>query len=281
MILNRSKEEQEELQAEAELFKEGGLEALLVKKKPIDSNSAKDSTISKTVTKPQTEHKNIEKIVENANYDEKEVLESEPKQKENDNIDQHQKVESSQEVLETAPASVANDAAKSEEASGSDEEDGASTKEKKPRYLKYQNILGNKIYKEQTARGGVKWFIGEDIDEDRFSEVGIVVDDNSKKMIKLAQMAEDYLSKHLSQKRDDNREKSNKHKGDKSNTEDSEEQRGKCHKNDSRQIEHDTKGSKEDENISSSDQFIVPEATEDEPNNGNSTTINEGEEVQL
>ncbi|MFA5158392.1 MAG: type IV secretion system DNA-binding domain-containing protein [Patescibacteria group bacterium] len=55
----------------------------------------------------------------------------------------------------------------------------------KPRYLKWQNIIGNKIYKEQTARGGVKWYVGQEISPEMFEEQGIVVDEKGDKMIDL------------------------------------------------------------------------------------------------
>ena len=58
--------------------------------------------------------------------------------------------------------------------------------ENKKRVLKYQNIIGDLVYKEQTARGGIKWYIGEPIEEDKLSESGIVINDNAKRMIELA-----------------------------------------------------------------------------------------------
>jgi len=58
-------------------------------------------------------------------------------------------------------------------------------KEKKPRLLKWQNIIGNKIYKEQTARGGVKWYVGAEINPAEFEEQGIAIDEKGKEMIAL------------------------------------------------------------------------------------------------
>jgi len=58
-------------------------------------------------------------------------------------------------------------------------------KEKKLRPLKWQNIIGDKIYKEQTARGGVKWYVGTEIDPNLFAEQGIVVDEKGKQMMEL------------------------------------------------------------------------------------------------
>jgi len=57
--------------------------------------------------------------------------------------------------------------------------------ERKPRLLKWQNIIADKIYKEQTARGGVKWYVGTDIDPNLFEEQGISIDENGQKMIDL------------------------------------------------------------------------------------------------
>lgn len=55
--------------------------------------------------------------------------------------------------------------------------------DKKPRFLKWQNMIGDKIYKEQTARGGVKWYVGQDISPEMFEEQGISIDESGKKMI--------------------------------------------------------------------------------------------------
>jgi len=62
-------------------------------------------------------------------------------------------------------------------------------REKKPRYLKWQNMVGDKIYKEQTARGGVKWFVGQKITPEMFIEQGISIDDSGKEMIKTMEKA--------------------------------------------------------------------------------------------
>ncbi|MDD3086630.1 MAG: hypothetical protein PHH45_01655, partial [Patescibacteria group bacterium] len=58
-------------------------------------------------------------------------------------------------------------------------------KEKKPRFLRWQNIIGDKIYKEQTARGGIKWFVGDKIDEETLQEQGIVIDEKGREMIEV------------------------------------------------------------------------------------------------
>lgn len=58
-------------------------------------------------------------------------------------------------------------------------------REKKLRPLKWQNIISDKIYKEQTARGGVKWYVGTKINPAEFADQGVVVDENGEKMMNL------------------------------------------------------------------------------------------------
>ncbi|MEI6144393.1 MAG: type IV secretion system DNA-binding domain-containing protein, partial [Candidatus Berkelbacteria bacterium] len=62
-------------------------------------------------------------------------------------------------------------------------------KERKARFLKWQNIIGDKIYKEQTARGGVKWFVGQKITPEMFVEQGISVDEAGSQMLKTMEKA--------------------------------------------------------------------------------------------
>ncbi|MCX6811048.1 MAG: type IV secretion system DNA-binding domain-containing protein [Candidatus Berkelbacteria bacterium] len=64
-------------------------------------------------------------------------------------------------------------------------------RDKKIRYLKWQNMIGDKIYKEQTARGGVKWFVGQKITPEMFVEQGISIDQSGKEMIKIMEKAYD------------------------------------------------------------------------------------------
>ena len=138
-IINRDKEEEALLKAEAEAFKQGGLEALLVKK-------ADHPTIH--VASPE---KKSETKIE--------------------------------------PPKETGESPKKEDASGSEileNDDNHTRKESKPRVFRYQNIIGDKIYKEQTARGGVKWFVGEDIDLEKQKELGAEVSKDGEKMIELA-----------------------------------------------------------------------------------------------
>jgi len=67
-------------------------------------------------------------------------------------------------------------------------------KEKGPRVFKYKNIIGDSIYKEQTARGGVKWYIGEKVDFEKIKDMGIEVPDEAKKMLELAKRVDQKAS---------------------------------------------------------------------------------------
>jgi len=80
--------------------------------------------------------------------------------------------------------SVANSSAKPFERQGAVED--KPEKELRPRFLKWQNIIGNKVYKEQTARGGVKWYVGQEINPEMFEEQGISIDEQGKKMIDIS-----------------------------------------------------------------------------------------------
>lgn len=55
-----------------------------------------------------------------------------------------------------------------------------------PRTFKFQNVIGNKIFKEQTSRGGLKWYVAEDIDRDKLKETGVEITPAGEKMIELA-----------------------------------------------------------------------------------------------
>lgn len=127
-IANRDEEEKKEMLAEAEAFKSGGLEALLVKKG----------------TTPNTIPPAVETI------EPKEIV---PKKEEKEEKIIKEKTEK---------------------------------KPSKPRVFKYQNIIGDKIYKEQTAKGGVKWFIGESIDWEKMKETEVEIGPEAEKTIELA-----------------------------------------------------------------------------------------------
>ena len=57
-------------------------------------------------------------------------------------------------------------------------------KEKKPRFLRWQNIIGIKYIKSKP-RGGIKWFVGDKIDEETLQEQGIVIDEKGREMIEV------------------------------------------------------------------------------------------------
>lgn len=144
-IAERSREEEALLKAEAEAFKQGGLEALLLKNK---------ATVSRPIVhtaspKPKNDDEEVERVYNPIIYTAGEGSDKK----------------------EEPEKSIAEDQPK---------------KDQKPRVFRYQNIIGDKIYKEQTARGGVKWFIGEDIDLAKHEELGIEIPENGKKMINLA-----------------------------------------------------------------------------------------------
>lgn len=64
--------------------------------------------------------------------------------------------------------------------------DSNEEKPRKRRNIKYQNIIGDLIYKEQTARGGQRWYTGEAIDKEKIKESGIELSEDANKMIELA-----------------------------------------------------------------------------------------------
>lgn len=170
-IERRSKEDEEEMKAEAEAFRQGGLEALLVKK----SRSA-------DTTRPESRSSGAAATEEEIPTPE---VEAEETKKED---------AASDEVEAGVPASAESGMREKKEEVSTEKknfdmagESGQETeKDRKPRILRYQNIIGDKIYKEQTARGGVKWYVGEEIDREKLDELGVGVTPEAEKMINLA-----------------------------------------------------------------------------------------------
>jgi len=165
--------EDDELRASSEAFRKGGLEALLVKKPAYDNNSSyqRPAPAPTPATQP-TYAPRVENIP--ATVAASIAPEIAP-------------------VREVAPATPAiiPEQIEVENKPMHIEEQGIIQEEEKPkvietRGLKYQNILEGKLYKERTARGNVKWYLGEEIDEQKLSETGIIVDDKAKKMIELS-----------------------------------------------------------------------------------------------
>ena len=140
-IADRTLKEQQEMMAEAEAFKSGGLAALLTKKD-------KDEGEQKVNYNHDSKHDQNEQKVE------KPVGESQVRERGEIEVKKNQSSEK--------------------------------PREEKSRILKYQNIIGDSIYKEQTARGGVRWYIGEPIDQDKLVETDIEITEPAKKMIDLA-----------------------------------------------------------------------------------------------
>ena len=168
-INNRAEEEKALLQAEAEAFKQGGLEALLVKNKAAIS--------SPVISAPKKSEKEGERIDNPIIY----------RAGDEDKTDKKEH---------------------SDELTSDGQEEDKSKKDLKPRVFRYQNIIGDKIYKEQTARGGVKWFVGEDIDLSKQKELGVEIPEDALKMIDLAKKVgkKSESKKESSQLKDDEKE---------------------------------------------------------------------------
>jgi len=174
-IYQRSKEEEAELKAEAEAFKQGGLEALLVKKNiPVN----KDQPLPNKEKEPEEDYKTTPVQWINPDDDTKEKH----KKEEQENALQNQ-VKSEEAVIDKPVVSNADgEAGETEEANRSNE----------PKVIKYENILNGRLYKERTARGGVKWYLGEEIDEEKLMKSHTIIDEKGKKLIELsAKVADD------------------------------------------------------------------------------------------
>lgn len=183
-IAGRNRQEEDELKAEAEAYKQGGLEALLLRKggtivtpgqRPIQYSPKPNPAPSQPQNISQnSQAQSSAPIALRGEIDKK----SEPDKP------------SQQETVQNFPPKVGESAA--QETAGpafydaeNNNEDRLVRKEK-PRVFKYQNIIGDKIFKEQTARGGIRWYIGEDIDYEKNKELGIEMTPEALKMIELA-----------------------------------------------------------------------------------------------
>lgn len=175
-ISNRNAEEDKELRAEADAFKQGGLGALLTKRG--------------VTTAP---HQPTAKVAEPVNYNrlyqpDASVAKTLPDKKDEeinsvpDSVDQTPEKEEKKESVGESPILQNNNIS-------NDVVEEKTERKNKPRVFKYQNIIGDSIFKEQTARGGVKWYIGEDIDLEKYEELGVEITEEAKKMIDLAKKA--------------------------------------------------------------------------------------------
>lgn len=166
-IAGRAKEEEAILRAEAEAFKQGGLEALLLKNKSTHGVS--------TISNPKPQISETDEVGKDPD----------PIIYTTDQQDKEKKEEKTQDAASTEGGAGAPASAKSG-MQGEMEEGDRVKKDSKPRVFRYQNIIGDKLYKEQTARGGVKWFVGEGIDLEKQKELGVEVPKSGHKMIELA-----------------------------------------------------------------------------------------------
>jgi len=160
--------EEDELRAASEAFRKGGLEALLVKKPLTESAPPQRYTPSAPPVHAPLVAEHQPAPIQTTTPEiapDSQIAANEP---------------TSTQV--SAPASVAP-AVIVDQAELVETE---KARENEPRAIKYQNIIDGKLYKERTARGNVKWYLGEEIDEQKLAETGIVVDDNAKKMIDLS-----------------------------------------------------------------------------------------------
>lgn len=183
-IANRTKEEDDELRAEAEAFRTGGLEALLTKKSVAPAPTQQIKKVE-PVSYNNNPHGSNNQTVRVGQYDKADNLK--PAVQEPDLPVIHE--EKAPIVVDQKISSpIGESPALQNNVLGNNTEE-KSEKKDKPRVFKYQNIIGDNIFKEQTARGGVKWYIGEDIDLEKYKELGIEITEPAKKMIDLAKKA--------------------------------------------------------------------------------------------
>lgn len=160
-IAERARQEEEEAKAEAELFKQGGLEALLVKK-GLPPKQVQDGNIS---------------LLKVNGRDQSEIKAFSPEKK---IVGENQTVEISAPTIPVTDTSIGMESQVSEE---------LKIKKKKKRVFRYQNVIGNSLYKEQTGRSGVKWYLGETIDSEKLGESGLEISETASRMVDLARKA--------------------------------------------------------------------------------------------
>ncbi|MEI7792575.1 MAG: DUF87 domain-containing protein [Candidatus Berkelbacteria bacterium] len=161
--------EEDELRASSEAFRKGGLEALLVKKPASDIGNYQRSAPTPQPTFVRQSENVVPSTIAPITPEIAPVTQGVP-------------VSTVSTSMQTGslPSDISSSA---DQATPSEDE---KPRNEEPRGLKYQNIIAGKLYKERTARGNVKWYLGEEIDEQKLAETGIVVDDNAKKMIELS-----------------------------------------------------------------------------------------------
>lgn len=174
-INNRSKEEENELKADAEAFRKGGLEALLLKNK----GASLAPGFSEYAPKPEPVRTLAPVSMPAPELDNDLMNQIKEKERERAATPDIQ--------VQTAisPETINNHS----ENISTKPEDSKADKPQKPRVFKHQNVIGTKIYKEQTARGGAKWYIAEEIDLDKIKELGVEVTQEALDFMNLAKSA--------------------------------------------------------------------------------------------
>jgi len=163
-LIDRNKEEEERMKREAELFKSGGLEALLTQKGgsvvDVGQQPAADRSFStESKAQPTTSSHPLTAPAAQSHVSEPSPIIAE---KTNDN----------------------RGVAAPEETNKTDQ-NNEPEKPSGPRVVRHENILNGKLYKERTARGGVKWYIGEEVDEEKLRKGGTIVDDKARELVEL------------------------------------------------------------------------------------------------
>jgi hypothetical protein len=197
-IAERSEMEQREATEEAEAFKSGGLGAVLTMKKDkgIEVNEGLVDFANKSNEKKRgvgREEAESGKRKAESKEEKKEDEKQQPKRAE----EPQKKEEESKKTEDSVQKEVAVGIEKEDKPTSPQPESAVDgeAKERKPRIFRYQNIIGDKIYKEQTARGNVKWYVGDDINISELEEGGVEIDDNGREMIKLAHKVGDTTRK--------------------------------------------------------------------------------------
>ncbi len=184
-------QELEDAVAEAKAFKEGGLEAVLTMKKKKGHDVSRVEEASNKLKNPKESDKK-KNNPENEKQRERRSLKPIKNEEEKDNKPKvKEKDEERREKTPEEHGSKTNPSTKPQD----DTETASDGKPKKKKVFKHENIIGDKIYKEQTARGGVKWYIGEKIEVKELEESGVEIDDEGKKMIEIAKKVGDSIKK--------------------------------------------------------------------------------------
>lgn len=195
-IIERAHQEEEELKMEAEAFKQGGLEALLVKKHPVthEQTHIKPPQPAVVPANPVPQKTQAEKAVDSEDdFQRREVKWINPdtatppapvNQPEAPFQSSTPQVPLSEPVVPVISQPTEDLIPSSTESVT--ENSSLVAEPPKKNTLKTDNIIDGKIYKERTARGGVKWFLGEEIDEEKLAKNKITIDDVARQMIELS-----------------------------------------------------------------------------------------------